>query len=57
MRVHLASLVPKATSEPFLEQFANPSSPQLTKMFFLFPDPHFKRSKHKARIITYVGAV
>lgn len=25
-------------------------------MFFLFPDPHFKRSKHKARIITYVAA-
>ncbi|KAJ9094644.1 hypothetical protein QFC19_007857 [Naganishia cerealis] len=25
---------------------------QLTKIFFLFPDPHFKRSKHKARIIT-----
>ncbi|KAJ9106418.1 hypothetical protein QFC21_001564 [Naganishia friedmannii] len=25
---------------------------QLTKLFFLFPDPHFKRSKHKARIIT-----
>ncbi|RKP06761.1 putative methyltransferase-domain-containing protein [Thamnocephalis sphaerospora] len=25
---------------------------QLTKMFFLFPDPHFKRRKHKARIIT-----
>lgn len=24
---------------------------QLTKMFFLFPDPHFKRKKHKARII------
>lgn len=22
-------------------------------MFFLFPDPHFKRKKHKARIITY----
>jgi len=21
-------------------------------MFFLFPDPHFKRKKHKARIIT-----
>lgn len=20
---------------------------QLTKMFFLFPDPHFKRTKHK----------
>ena len=25
---------------------------QLTKMFFLFPDPHFKRKKHKWRIIS-----
>jgi tRNA (guanine-N7-)-methyltransferase len=25
---------------------------QLTKLFFLFPDPHFKARKHKARIIT-----
>lgn len=25
---------------------------QLTKMFFLYPDPHFKRSKHKWRIIS-----
>ncbi|TPX32695.1 hypothetical protein SmJEL517_g04201 [Synchytrium microbalum] len=25
---------------------------QLTKMFFLFPDPHFKAKKHKHRIIT-----
>ncbi|CAG8744653.1 14903_t:CDS:2, partial [Acaulospora morrowiae] len=25
---------------------------QLSKMFFLFPDPHFKMRKHKARIIT-----
>ncbi|KAG0722488.1 tRNA (guanine-N(7)-)-methyltransferase [Chionoecetes opilio] len=24
---------------------------QLSKMFFLFPDPHFKRAKHKWRII------
>ena len=24
---------------------------QLTKMFFLFPDPHFKKNKHKWRII------
>nr|CAG4641974.1 EOG090X0BSB [Eurycercus lamellatus] len=24
---------------------------QLTKVFFLFPDPHFKKSKHKWRII------
>lgn len=26
--------------------------PQLAKMFFLFPDPHFKRTKHKWRIIS-----
>lgn len=25
---------------------------QLSKMFFLYPDPHFKKSKHKWRIIT-----
>ncbi|EJW86963.1 tRNA (guanine-N(7)-)-methyltransferase [Wuchereria bancrofti] len=25
---------------------------QLTKMFFLYPDPHFKKAKHKWRIIT-----
>ncbi|KAJ3282239.1 tRNA (guanine-N(7)-)-methyltransferase (tRNA(m7G46)-methyltransferase) [Rhizoclosmatium sp. JEL0117] len=25
---------------------------QLEKLFFLFPDPHFKKKKHKARIIT-----
>jgi len=24
---------------------------QLEKMFFLYPDPHFKRAKHKWRII------
>jgi tRNA (guanine-N7-)-methyltransferase len=27
---------------------------QLSKLFFLFPDPHFKIKKQKARIITYV---
>ena len=26
---------------------------QLTKMFVLFPDPHFKKSKHKRRLIRY----
>lgn len=26
---------------------------QLTKIFFLFPDPHFKKKKHKARIISH----
>jgi tRNA (guanine-N7-)-methyltransferase len=25
---------------------------QLSKMFFCFPDPHFKARKHKARIVT-----
>ncbi|VDP35417.1 unnamed protein product [Soboliphyme baturini] len=25
---------------------------QLTKMFFLYPDPHFKKAKHKWRIIS-----
>lgn len=25
---------------------------QLSKMFFLYPDPHFKKSKHKWRIIS-----
>lgn len=24
---------------------------QLKKMFFLYPDPHFKKAKHKWRII------
>ena len=24
---------------------------QLSKMFFLFPDPHFKKSNHRRRII------
>lgn len=27
---------------------------QLSKIFFLFPDPHFKNRKHKARIISWV---
>ena len=25
---------------------------QLSKMFFLYPDPHFKKTKHKWRIIS-----
>lgn len=28
------------------------SKGQLTKMFFLYPDPHFKKSKHRWRIIS-----
>lgn len=27
---------------------------QLKKMFFCFPDPHFKARKHKARIVSFV---
>lgn len=34
----------------FLPNFFNKA--QLSKMFFLFPDPHFKKKKHKARIIS-----
>ncbi|SCU95652.1 LANO_0E10946g1_1 [Lachancea nothofagi CBS 11611] len=34
----------------FLPNFFHKS--QLEKMFFCFPDPHFKQRKHKARIIT-----
>lgn len=34
----------------FLPNFFKKS--QLEKMFFCFPDPHFKQRKHKARIIT-----
>lgn len=33
----------------YLPNFFNKG--QLSKMFFLFPDPHFKKSKHKWRII------
>lgn len=34
----------------FLPNFFHKS--QLSKMFFCFPDPHFKQRKHKARIVT-----
>ena len=30
---------------------------QLEKMFFLYPDPHFKGKKHKWRIIKYLECV
>jgi len=40
----------RANSMKFLPNFFDKG--QLTKMFFLFPDPHFKARKHKARIIT-----
>ncbi|CAD6575405.1 MAG: tRNA (guanine-N(7)-)-methyltransferase (tRNA(m7G46)-methyltransferase) [Cyphobasidiales sp. Tagirdzhanova-0007] len=40
----------RANTMKFLPNFLEKG--QLTKMFFLFPDPHFKARKHKARIIT-----
>lgn len=40
----------RANAMKFLPNFFTKG--QLTKMFFLFPDPHFKRKKHKARIIS-----
>jgi len=40
----------RANAMKFLPNFFQKG--QLSKMFFLFPDPHFKRKKHKARIIS-----
>lgn len=40
----------RANAMKFLPNFFNKG--QLKKMFFCFPDPHFKTRKHKARIIT-----
>lgn len=40
----------RANSMKFLPNFFKRG--QLDKMFFCFPDPHFKQRKHKARIIT-----
>ncbi|GAA93878.1 uncharacterized protein L969DRAFT_84675 [Mixia osmundae IAM 14324] len=42
--------VVRANSMKFLPNFFGRH--QLSKMFFLFPDPHFKKAKHKARIIS-----
>ncbi|KAK9461419.1 putative methyltransferase-domain-containing protein [Lipomyces oligophaga] len=40
----------RANAMKFLPNFFHKG--QLEKMFFCFPDPHFKARKHKARIIT-----
>ena len=40
----------RANAQKFLPNFF--SKHQLSKLFFLFPDPHFKARKHKARIIS-----
>ena len=40
----------RANAMKFLPNYI--SKGQLSKMFFLFPDPHFKARKHKARIIS-----
>lgn len=40
----------RANAMKFLPNFF--AKGQLSKMFFCFPDPHFKTRKHKARIIT-----
>lgn len=44
-----ASII-RANSMKFLPNFFYKS--QLEKLFFCFPDPHFKQRKHKARIVT-----
>ncbi|KZO96745.1 tRNA-methyltransferase [Calocera viscosa TUFC12733] len=40
----------RANSMKFLPNFFEKA--QMSKLFFLFPDPHFKARKHKARIIS-----
>ncbi len=40
----------RANAMKFLPNFFQRG--QLSKMFFLFPDPHFKARKHKARIVS-----
>ncbi|GMM29987.1 tRNA (guanine46-N7)-methyltransferase [Martiniozyma asiatica (nom. inval.)] len=40
----------RANSMKFLPNFFHKA--QLDKIFFCFPDPHFKQRKHKARIVT-----
>jgi len=40
----------RANAMKFLPNFFQQG--QLSKLFFLFPDPHFKARKHKARIIS-----
>lgn len=40
----------RANAMKFLPNFF--AKHQLSKLFFLFPDPHFKARKHKARIIS-----
>lgn len=42
----------RANAMKFLPNFFERG--QLSKLFFLFPDPHFKARKHKARIISCV---
>jgi tRNA (guanine-N7-)-methyltransferase len=44
----------RANAMKFLPNFFEKA--QLRKMFILFPDPHFKQRKHKARIISCVCA-
>lgn len=42
----------RANAMKFLPNFFEQG--QLSKIFFCFPDPHFKARKHKARIVTWV---
>ncbi|QRV90151.1 tRNA (guanine-N(7))-methyltransferase [Ceratobasidium sp. AG-Ba] len=44
--------VVRANAMKFLPNFFQKDQASLSKIFFLFPDPHFKARKHKARIIS-----
>uniref|UniRef100_H3BFC1 tRNA (guanine-N(7)-)-methyltransferase n=1 Tax=Latimeria chalumnae TaxID=7897 RepID=H3BFC1_LATCH len=48
------SLETVASLRPCFQEYLGSVFPptQLSKMFFLFPDPHFKKTKHKWRIIS-----
>ena len=43
----------RANAMKFLPNFYRKG--QLSKMFFLFPDPHFKKAKFKWRIIRFIS--
>ncbi|QPG75425.1 tRNA (guanine-N(7)-)-methyltransferase (tRNA(m7G46)-methyltransferase) [Brettanomyces nanus] len=48
--VYQNAAVIRGNAMKFLPNFFHKG--QLSKMFFCFPDPHFKQRKHKARIVT-----
>jgi hypothetical protein len=50
LRISTTTISPSPFSPRYLPNYF--SKHQLTKMFFCFPDPHFKAKNHRRRIIT-----